>query len=414
MEAGPRAYAIVATALLTVFSGTFHIIVLSVLRANVVAGLSSKLFLLALFTVVFALFCGLLFERRYKFDFNMTFLFICIYALLACMLLATGLGQRESNALFNSEVQAYLILVLCTIMSASLLVSIGEFGVVAVCKMIPAILILYTLGTSISLLFSSGLTTGGLMSDESGLNYQSNSYCAAYAIGLSLYCMGDIASSSKDIDMMKPLMPRPLLLVLLCIQFSVVFLSGGRGGLVTAFALVFFWLYTQRSIFTKNVRLLIGGVVGVALLIMCVALLLKSSTLEYSGFDRLLSFLDGGGDANRNMLRSEAFALIAQKPLLGHGPGSVFFLLNTYSHNIFTDILIEYGLIGLSVFLAVGIWGLVIMRRQIRNDHRERIWAYIFIMGLTMLLFSSYYLVSVMCIYPLLYQFIKRGRKVVA
>ena len=59
---------VAGTALLTVFSGTFHIVVLSILRANIVAGTSSKLFLASLFATVAVLFIGLLSNHRDRFQ----------------------------------------------------------------------------------------------------------------------------------------------------------------------------------------------------------------------------------------------------------------------------------------------------------------------------------------------------------
>lgn len=402
---------VAATTLLTVFSGTFHIVVLSILRANIVAGTSSKLFLASLFVTVAVLFIGLLSNHRDRFQLNVIVVLLCAYVMLACLLLFTGLGHYERNPQFDSEVQAYLILMLCSIMSVSLLVAGGDSAQELIYKMVPGLIVIYTLGTVVSLVFSSGLTTGGLMSDRSGLNYQSNSYCAAYAIGLTLYSMGDLVPAGKDASVFRPLMPRPISFLLLCIQFSVLVLSGGRGGLVTAFFLVLFWLYTQRAIIKTNIRLVFAGIIGVAVFILIVFSFLGNSNLEYSGLDRLVSFLDGGGDSNRSILRTQALNLIAQKPLFGYGAGSIFFLLNTYSHNIFTDIAVEYGLVGLGIFLLIMFYGLAAMGRLIKRDKREYFWAYIFIMGMSMLLFSSYYLVSVMCVFPVAYCFVKDSQR---
>lgn len=57
--------------------------------------------------------------------------------------------------------------------------------------------------------------------------------------------------------------------------------------------------------------------------------------------------MDNLSDRGRMALASKAISAFRERPIFGNGIGSVFYLLGNYSHNMFTDILAETGMIGL-------------------------------------------------------------------
>lgn len=89
--------------------------------------------------------------------------------------------------------------------------------------------------------------------------------------------------------------------------------------------------------------------------------------------------------AGRLQLYSDAFGLIREAPLFGHGIGSFGYLtdyqgLDSYPHNIFLEILVNTGLVGLVLFLAALVpTGLYAVKRAWR---RESTWQDAFIAGL--------------------------------
>lgn len=89
--------------------------------------------------------------------------------------------------------------------------------------------------------------------------------------------------------------------------------------------------------------------------------------------------------AGRLDLYNEAFDLIQQAPLLGHGIGSFGYLtdyqgLSSYPHNIFLEILVNTGVVGLVLFLTALVpIGLYAIKRAWR---REGTWQDAFLAGL--------------------------------
>ena len=388
--------------LLSLFSGNIHLAFLSVIRAASFAGSTSKIYLslLLIYNLLVVAYASSVYKRRI--DLRIVTLIMCLYGILACALFCTYNSATFKNVHLLSEIQSYLISWMICLTAAVALAKVGVKGLCGIDRFLPVVIILYTFGSLFALMFSSGLTTGGLMSDDSGLNYQSNSYCAAYAIGLTLYYLTHFDVSGKLWIFRLRFFARPFWCALVVCQSAVLVLSGGRGGLVAAFLAAVYCVYTQRRTLAFDVRKILVScilvLVGALLFVKVIGIL----TVEYNGIGRIVGFLDGAGDSNRSGIASEAIAAFSAAPLLGNGAGSVFGLLGTYSHNCFLDILVEYGLVGLLLVIAIVIASLFKLKKCINNNSGFEIFGYSFVLGFSMLLVSSYYIVCVLVILPVM------------
>ena len=386
------------SALLSAFSANIHLAFLSVVRAEAIAGSTSKIFLASL--LVFNLFVAIYVSKNsfVRIDARRVVLLGAFYGIVACALLVTYETSVVGESNLLSEIQSYLVTWMLCVAASYSVSKVGSLN--GLVRVVPIIVLIYTLGSLFALAFSTGLTTGGLMADGSGLNYQSNSYCAAYAIGLTMYYLTHFDSSKKLRIFRYRLFAKPFWYLLMVCQLSVLVLSGGRGGLVTAFLVAIYCAITQKEKLISDIRKAMSSAALVLVGIAFFLAVMGTISFGYDGLDRILSFLDGRGDENRSQIASNAIALFLSAPMFGHGAGSVFGLLGTYSHNFVLDILVEYGLFGAALIIFFAAFVVCKLVRCIKADSRFELLGYLLIMGIAMLAFSSYYLVCALLVLP--------------
>ena len=133
---------------------------------------------------------------------------------------------------------------------------------------------------------------------------------------------------------------------------------------------------------------------------------IQSHSLFEMGSERILGFFSSK-DAIENDVRWERITLawnsFLSSPLLGHGLGSIFFEMGQYSHNVFTDMLCEGGLLVFILFLHNIIKFISIYRWKVKNNSRLNIIFTLFLSGFVLLFFSGYYLVEMSIWLPLAY-----------
>lgn len=85
-----------------------------------------------------------------------------------------------------------------------------------------------------------------------------------------------------------------------------------------------------------------------------------------------------------------AMAAFHERPVFGHGIGSIFYLVGNYSHNVFTDVLAETGVVGLLIVILI----MIVFLRKIKGLFAEgslyRFLLMVFICGIMLNLFSGY------------------------
>ena len=177
-----------------------------------------------------------------------------------------------------------------------------------------------------------------------GLNYQSLSYYMAELYSYSAYFV--FFSSIKSTVYHKFF--RWIMLFAMMFFAAVCLLSGGRGAMVFIVAVTIFIIYLlfKNNRMSKLSIFLI--VLGIALIFTYVFVTLDIGNSV--GFTRVLNSMTH--DEARDDLRSKAIISFWDSPIIGHGVGSIWWEVGFFSHNVFQDILVEGGIIGLVIFIV--------------------------------------------------------------
>ena len=236
------------------------------------------------------------------------------------------------------------------------------------------------------------VTTGsiGVYVTDYGMNYNSNSYMAAFAASLLLYSFFSGGTNQK---LTRESGYRGLLYILFfLLDTVVVFTAGGRGGPVAYLIIHFFLilkLYQRKRISTRFILWILMIAAALAVLIVIAG---KSSWGQAFVSRNLRIFKNGVKEEARYDLYVRALRGFLSAPASGHGIGSVFHETGFYSHNIFLDLMVEGGIPLLT--LAVGFMAYIFRKGRIleRIDEGNRLWVLLFLQGLTQSLFGGYYL----------------------
>jgi len=305
-------------------------------------------------------------------------LFVCIG--FSLIISSVRYGTAEDK--FVSEFKSYFAMVICTVLLTLLILWKKKRDINL--NLIFVASIILTLISFLPLFRGDSETSGGYVSDSSGLIYQNISYYAAYAFGLTLFHM----SETKKI---KPLswFYKIVCFILLIIQTSTCFLSGGRGGVVLIFVLFIANVFINFG--KKAYKIVVPVALFIVIVRFTVPSLINLLGIDIKGLDRILRFLNGNffGDGRTN-LYIQSFELFREDPIIGKGIGSIFHLLHSYSHNLFLDILTETGVIGLFVFLFILINFFIKSYSLFRQGSLFRFLTIIFICGFSLNMFSGY------------------------
>lgn len=235
----------------------------------------------------------------------------------------------------------------------------------------------------------SRLTSGGLVIHVNNLNYQSLSYMASYGAAFAEYSLL-VEQDTKKKTISK--------YIVIFVNLITIFLAGGRGGAVSftlfLFLTFFFLMIKNKNTMNKTIRnLLIIALLSIGVII-SIKIVAKSFYTS-NGVQRILGFVHGNSDKHRVSLAKEAYAAFLDRPIFGHGIGSVIYELGFYSHNFILDFMVEMGLGGTLIVLFF-LWRVFAYEiKLIKEDFSDLLWLYILFSGLVMLLFSGYYLASV-------------------
>ena len=157
----------------------------------------------------------------------------------------------------------------------------------------------------------------------------------------------------------------------------------------------------DRSNLIKNLK----NFVFIVILILLIYVALNNFKFNFIGYERIFGFLEGEGDAGRSKHFEDAMKKYLQKIIFGHGAGSELFLFPVHSHNLFTEIAVEYGTIGLVVLVSVlGVF-FNRLRKLIKKDEKNHLIFLMFICGFVMNMFSGYYFTITIAWFALGYVF---------
>lgn len=240
------------------------------------------------------------------------------------------------------------------------------------------------------------VNASGYIAVEGGLNYQSVAYMGAFAfafLGYYIVCYNKIEWP----QIFRLFLVRFFLYGLFFADFVIVILSGGRGGFVVLglHSLLFIYFYFKKTnIERKKVQRLLFIVLLVTLSFVVISLIQKVGA-DFAALGRITGMFSGEGDSGRDDLRQMALKSFENSPILGYGFGSVFYAIGDYSHNIFTDIMVEIGIVGLLVFIYILFKTGRLLIKSSKETIVDYLWLVIFLDGIGQAMFSGYYLANI-------------------
>lgn len=276
-------------------------------------------------------------------------------------------------------------------------------------KITPIISLIFTVIAFFGTFRPTSKTGGGFAYNDNGLTYQTASYLAAYAAGLAEYYL----LCKKEIEwhrIFRSSVMGIIMSIIIIINAISILVSGGRGGLVVylieIIVILFYWIRKNQINSNKilKIALVVGAIFGIGYFALRFA---SKADIATSGFNRFINTFTKGDQSGRNLIMKHAFESFLKSPIWGHGFGSVFYELNRHSHNLFFDVMVETGIVGLVIwviFLASTIHKLIIFER---NDVTESLWTIIFLDGMIMSLFSGYYLAQLPLLWVMVYVYFR-------
>lgn len=368
-----------AVALITPFSYSLYYIFMSLLGLTPSsAGL--RLFCAAICAIVLLL---LISERYIEKQELQTFFFIgCFIGLMYVTRYFYGYVDGQYNgAILSFCVRAVPSMLIAILISRQNMIDY-------MIKWVQPFAIIYTIATFLA----------SFSRDTSSLVYQSLSYYAMFAYGITVFLfLNRERMREEEIVSFKGMYMNIVYSVMMFMQIYSMLVGGGRG------AFILFIVYTAVFLLylVRDWKLAVYTILGIFVLYIIFKLSNISALFEQAGFlkgtERLLSFFSTTTNLqedDRSHIYTIAYQIFQQSPIWGGGIGSVFYRLGSYSHNIFLDILIDAGILGLVVAIFI------FARYFIRNLILIKVsWKYqlpliMFLGSIVLLMFSSNYLLD--------------------
>lgn len=360
---------------------------------SVVLGLHHSTSIFSLYSFFIAALSMVLFlfswpRTRYS---QVSYIFLCIVAVIACFSLFTYL--TSNNAAERNAASYFLVFALPGYLLGTLLSSGNHLKTfVKYCDV--AMIILAVGGLAF---ISIGANSSPF---EFSMGYQDASYTASLSIGINVILLTYPLDSYRFAPC-RTFPYRILQFVLMAVAFFCAIAAGGRGGIILA--LLFFVFFIVRSVSIKKFSKRIGVFLIIAVIVATALAALLGSDYLQAGAKRFLMLFDDNAlsstsDAainsisSRNVTRSRAFELIYGSPLFGSGLFSYYEKLGGYPHNIVLEILLQGGL----VYLLLVTFFFIFLVHKARQVYCERPLSIMIaapaIYAFVMLLFSGTYL----------------------
>ncbi len=324
--------------------------------------------------------------------------------LLLAFLFVPRIFYRNAGPVYQSQ----LLTAFSSVLSAFLmgiLIKRGNF-INSMSRAVPWFVIINTISSTLVTFNSSDETSGGYLQDDSGFNYQDLSYFIAFTFALNIFYI----KNQHKIEG-KSVFKRPgwntFFQCLIPVHMLLVMLAGGRGAFILVCLLSVYYFVMDSANWKKNAKNLVL-IFGAAMFLFAIV---PTANLEYSGFDRITNMFAGVLDSGRVDLRRRAFNAFLRNPFIGNGSGSVYPFFKVYTHNMFTDILMEYGIVGMVVVVIMLERMIKGMRTLIRQNPCNHLVAVMAISCFTQLMLSGYYLSSTMLWFVVGYVFASPSEK---
>lgn len=242
------------------------------------------------------------------------------------------------------------------------------------------------------------VTGGWFRAGMGGATYQTLSYTTALAFGLNLHLLEDGAALQR-FAFAEHRAYRIVSYCLLPVQLLCIVISGGRGGMVLAVVYGITILVRRRSLGGRLKSSLV--VASIAVLSILLIQLSLSDTTVRGGLNRVFAYvgsegIDWAGTSGRDALYARAATLGAERPWLGYGPFGYQDALVPfrYPHNLFLEIQLAHGGVGLVLGAVLLVWAVIRHRALTEYDRSYIFLGVIAMYQFVLLMFSGSYLAS--------------------
>ncbi|MBI5972999.1 O-antigen ligase family protein [Staphylococcus caledonicus] len=232
------------------------------------------------------------------------------------------------------------------------------------------------------------------------MNYQNASYLSAFTTGLGIYIILKVKVKYNWFYILMTILTLPS-----------VFIPGGRGGAILVIfyfliALVMLTFKREIPVVLKILVYMIASVAAVSLIVY---------VFQSGGDSRTFSYIKGGsfdvgGTSGRGPIYQLSMYYISRKLLLGYGPFNYYHLIHNIPHNIVLEMLLSFGIIGLIFIIFVLILVTIKLINNYDPNSIDLLVLFITIYPITLLMFSSNYLVTSE-LWFILFYFLTKGRR---
>lgn len=233
------------------------------------------------------------------------------------------------------------------------------------------------------------------------MNYQNLSYITAFVIGLGFYFILQKSTKAKL-----------FYIIMIILLIPVILISSGRGGAVL---LILYILLTSVKIMTdKQISTLKKIILGGMILLFIVMFLSLVFVIDKDS--RIFSYISDDGisldqTSGRNFIYENDITIIKEHVWRGHGLFNYYHLINNIPHNIILEFLLIGGVFGCMIFLFLAGRLIVKYASFFNKNSPDGIVGYIALYPLTMLMFSSNFLITSEFWFVVFYLFAKIKEK---
>lgn len=337
-----------------------------------------------------AIFAVIYFEKRLAIDGCSLSRASWLLLMLAFAVLVLALIHRESYSSTWDFFEYYLVICLPALFMGVCLDREGGKAILQkMVKLADPVMVVITVAVCVYELVNYS-TSSFTVRALANATYQQVSYMGALAFGINLAML--ITSAQYRFGVFCTPFFRALQVLLLIVQTVCVAVSGGRGGflLLCIYVAMFIWVAARHGR-DKAPKLLVAFLAsmlcGAALLVF--GIVDPSAITGTKGFSRIFTHVD-----NRSDLYGTALEMIAMHPVFGYGVGGYISELRGYPHNLFLEVLLNWGLAGLVAFLVVISCAVYSLMRFTRENDWFVVLLFISMSPVVYLMFSSSFMAN--------------------
>ncbi|MGV3073735.1 O-antigen ligase family protein [Clostridium baratii] len=158
------------------------------------------------------------------------------------------------------------------------------------------------------------------------------------------------------------------------VSFVELLVFANKGAIISAIFLIFLiniinFKFTAKSFFKYATLIIISIfiIINIENILKDISYILQKNNMSSYSINTMLAYFEDGNNISLNSrvgLWDSAFNMFKKNPILGNGVGSFKELYDIYTHNIFLDVLVFYGIIGLIILIILLINSLLKIKKS--------------------------------------------------